>query len=123
MAQDLPNLMAMAGMVITLGTAVLTVLKVNRTIKKDREEQDAKIIQQAKEEDSTLRAALQAKIDAQDAEIKNLKENFTKDIDHLRETHSGQISNLGEKIEQLRDELRSQHSQMVELLGKLIDSR
>ena len=123
MTQELPNLITMAGMVITIGTAVLTVLKVNRTLKKDREEQEAKILQQAKEEDSTLRASLQSQIDAKDVEIKNLKESFAKDIEHLRETHSSQIANLGEKIEQLRDELRDRHGQMVELLSKLIDSR
>lgn len=120
---DMNNLVAGAGMIVTLGTALLTVMKVNRTIKKDREEQEAKILQSAKEEDALVRTQLEAKIKAQEVEIANMKEIFAKDIDHLRETHSGQIANLGEKIEQLRDELRTQHGQMVDLLSKLIDNR
>lgn len=120
---DLQNLVSAAGMVITLGTAILTVMKVNRTIKKDREEQEAKILQSAKEEDALVRSQLEGKIKAQEIEISNMKEIFAKDIEHLRETHSGQIANLGEKIEQLRDELRRQHTQMVDLLSKLIDNR
>jgi len=117
------SLVTLAGLVITLGTALLTIMKVNRTVKKDKEEQEAKILQQAKEEDELIRTQFEAKIYSQEQKLENLRESFVKDIEHLRENHSGQISNLGEKIEQLRDELRTQHGQMVVLLSKLIDNR
>ena len=118
---EMYSIISIAGMVTTIGTAIYTVQKIARGAKKDREEHEAKILQAAKEEDSTLRSEMNAKIKAQKVEIDNLKENFDKDIAHLRETHEGQIANLGEKIENLRDELRGQHAGIIGLLSKLVD--
>lgn len=111
------------GVAIGVATLVVTLQKVFRNFRKERDEYAAKILQTAKEEDSLLKAKLEARIEKIDAQLKNLELNINKDITHLKETYSTEIKVLGEKIETLRDELRNQHSQMVTLLSKLIESK
>lgn len=108
------------GMAIALGTLVITLQKISKNFKKDRDEHAAKILQAAKEEDSLLKAKLEARIERISAEVKNLELSVNKDMDHLKETYSSEIKNLGEKIENLRDELRQQHSGLIELLTKIV---
>lgn len=109
--------------ITTISGLVLTWQKISKNAKKDRDEHAAKILQSAKEDDSLLKAKLEARIEKIDLSLKNLEFNVNKDITHLKETYSAEIKVLGEKIETLRDELRNQHSQMVALLSKLIDSK
>ena len=108
------------GMAIAIGTLVLTVQKILKNIKKDRDEHAAKILQAAKEEDSLIRVKLEARIERLGAEVKNLEFSVNKDMTHLKDTYTSEIKNLGEKIETLRDELRQQHSGLIELLTKIV---
>lgn len=111
------------GIAMGVATLVVTLQKVFKNFRKERDEYAAKILQTAKEEDSLLKAKLEARIEKIDLSLKNLEFNVNKDITHLKETYSAEIKVLGEKIETLRDELRNQHSQMVTLLSKLIDTK
>jgi len=122
---QISELQAYGGLGIAMGVAtlVVTLQKVVKNFKKDREEHAAKILQEAKEEDNLLRIRLEAKITEIDAKVKNLETSVNKDIKHLQDVYSAEIKSLGEKIEVLRDELRDQHSQMVALLTKLVESK
>jgi predicted nuclease with TOPRIM domain len=111
------------GALIAIGTLVLTMQKIFINFKKEKEEQAAKILQQAKEEDALLKAKLEAKIEAFGVELKSLEVSVEKDMDHLRETYNNELKNLGSKIEELRSELRNQHGQLVQLLTKMIDPK
>ena len=117
---DIPNMLPV-GALIGLGTLVLTYQKIQRNIKKDRDERDAKILQAAKEEDSLIRAKLEARIEKFGVELKNLEFNVSKDVEHVKETYNTELKNLGEKIELLRDELKNQNLSVLNLLSKLIE--
>jgi hypothetical protein len=95
--------------------------KIVKSTKKSREEESAKILQAAKEADSTVKAELESKIEALSAQFVNLKTNIDKDIDYLKESHAMELKNIGQRIEILRDELRNQNASLVNLLSKLID--
>lgn len=111
------------GMAIALGTLVVTIQKILRNVKKERDEDAAKILQAAKEEDNALKAKLEAKVEAISVKLNNLEMSVEKDMSHLRETYTSEIKNLGEKIENLRDELRQQHSGLIELLSKIVGKK
>ncbi len=115
------NSMVSIGGLIAIGTFVLTLQKITKNFKKDREEDSARILQEAKEEDTLIKTKLEARIEALHAELKNLELSVNKDIHHIRETYNGEIRNLGSKIEELRAELRNQHGQLVQLLTKMIE--
>jgi uncharacterized protein YPO0396 len=108
------------GTMIAIGTLILTMQKISKNFKKDRDEHAAKILQSAKEEDSLMKAKLEARIEKVGAELKNLEFNVNKDISHVKDTYNGEIKNLGQKIEDLRSELKNQHGQLVGLLSEMI---
>jgi CII-binding regulator of phage lambda lysogenization HflD len=110
------------GLIVVISSLVLTWQKIAKNIKKNREEDSAKILQAAKEEDALIKAKLEARIEKIDAQLENLELNVNKDIGHLRETYNNEIKNLGLKIEELRSELRSTHGQLVQLLTTLIEN-
>jgi prefoldin subunit 5 len=112
-----------AGVIITLGTAWLTVRKIAKDAEKTKKEHAAEILQQAKEEIALKERDLQAKIDAAQTRIETLERSVEKDLAHLRETYNGEIKNLAAKIEDLRGDLRNQHTQMVSLLTKMINNK
>lgn len=131
---QLSSLVILAGSITTLGGAWLTIRKINNLHKKERETEAAKILQEAKENDNKIKAALEsrreisyneldAKIDSLKVRLENLEDNVSKDFAHVRETYNGEIRNLGNKIEDLRSELRDQHGNLVQLLTKMIDNR
>lgn len=111
------------GLLIAVSGLLLTWQKIAKNFKKEREEDAAKIIQTAKEEDALIKAKLDAKIEKVEAEVKLLELSVNKDIGHLRETYNNEIKNLGNKIEELRSELRNTHGQLVQLLTTLIESK
>ena len=111
------------GMAIAIGTLILTLQKVFRNFRKERDEYAAKILQTAKEDDNLLKAKLEAKLEALDTKLKNLEISVNKDMTHLKDTYTSEIKNLGEKIETLRDELRQQHSGLIELLSKIVGKK
>lgn len=112
----------------------MTVRKLNRDFKKERDLERAKILQEAKEAAAKVKQDLisQREIAHQElihkyanleTRLDNLEESVAKDFAHVRETYNGEIRNLGDKIEDLRTELRDQHGQLVQLLSKMIDNR
>jgi predicted RNase H-like nuclease (RuvC/YqgF family) len=129
---ELSTILSLAGAITTVGIAWLTLRKIGKDFRKDRELEAAKIIQVAKEADYKLKSdldgirlvsynELNTKIAALEARLDNLEQSVEKDLLHVRETFNGEIRNLGEKIEDLRADLQSQHSQLVGLLTKMID--
>jgi len=110
------------GLLVTLGSAYLTVRKIARDAKKEKKEFKAEIVQSAKEEIALKEKDLEAKIKDVDNKVNALKESVEKDLAHMKDTFNSEIRNLGQKVEDLRDELRSQHTQMVALLTKMIDN-
>jgi CII-binding regulator of phage lambda lysogenization HflD len=125
---DLPQISELqaygaVGMAVAVVTLVVTVQKVFKNFRKEREEYAAKILRIAKEDDSLLKAKLEARIEKIDTKVRTLEIKINSDIGHVKEIYSAEIKVLGEKIETLRDELRNQHSQMVTLLSKLIESK
>lgn len=117
---DIQSLIPAAGAIATLGGAWLTIRKIAKDAAKQKREQAAEILHAAKEEDSLLKAKLEARIEAVKAQLANLEFNVNKDLEHLKETYSGEIRNLGQKIEELRSELKTQHGQLVTLLTEMI---
>lgn len=131
---ELSTILTLAGAVITVGTAWMTIRKINKDLKKERELEAAKILQEAKEATDRVQLELETKNEAAflelenkigqvKKEVDNFKQNVDKDLQHIRETYNGEIRNLGQKIEELRSELRNQHGQLVGLLTKMIDSK
>ena len=117
------NIIALSTGIITIGGAWLTLRKIAKDAHKSRKEQEAAILQQAKEEDHLIRLELDAKIKAIKLDLHNLEANVNKDLNHLKETYNGEIRNLGQKIEELRSELKNQHGQLVGLLTEMIKNR
>ena len=109
------------GIAIGIATLVVTLQKVFKNFRKEREEYAAKVMQAAKEEDAILKAKLEARIERIDAQLKNLELNVSRDMLHLKETYTNEIKNLGEKIEALRSDLSSQHGSLLALLTKLVE--
>ena len=131
---EITAMLPMAGVIITLGTAYLTIRKIARDAKREKREQAAEILQTAKEEIAKSRAAItseralvqkdfEARISNLEQEFQAHKESVDKDFAHVRETYNSEIRNLGNKIEELREELRSQNNQMIGLLSKLIEGK
>lgn len=129
---EISTLLAIAGAVSAIGGAWLTVRKIAKDLKKERDLESAKILQAAKEADAKMKADWEAarklhlseidnKIASVEQRLNNLEESVAKDFSHVRETFNGEIRNLGEKIEDLRSDLHSQHGQLVALLTKMID--
>lgn len=128
------SLIILSGAITTIGGAWLTVRKLSKDFRKERDLEAAKILQDAKEAVGKLKAAFESKrevtiqeinskFNALEVRLENLEDSVAKDFAHVRETYNGEIRNLGDKIEDLRSELRSQHGQLVTLLGKMIDNR
>lgn len=117
------NTMVPVGALIAIGTLVLTVQKILKNVKKAKEEERAKILQEAKEQVASVKIELEAKIDGLEEKLKNVETSVGKDLSHLKDLHESEIKVLGEKIESLRDELKTQHVQLMTILTKLIDER
>lgn len=117
----LPLVLPAAGAVTVVGTAWLTIRKIQRDAAKSKKEQAAEILQEAKEDLALVKTKLEAQIAAVKSDLKNLEANVGKDLEHMKETYNGEIQNLGQKIEALRSDVKEYHSQMVALLTKMID--
>lgn len=117
------TLAAVAGAITAIGGAYLTVRKVQKDHKSERELEAAKVLQDAKEALVLVETKLASEIDSLKLALENLQDNVDKDISHMRETYNGEIRFLGQKIEELRSEVRNQHGQLVGLLTKMIDKK
>lgn len=128
---EISSVLAIAAAITTVGGAWLTIRKISKDTRKEREIEVAKILQLAKEADARMKtdweasrklhlAEIENKIEANKRDLANLRDTVEKDMDHMRQTYNGEIRNLGEKIEGLRIELRDQHGQLVNLLTEMI---
>ena len=116
-------IMPAAGAVTAIGGAWLTVQKISKNIKKERQAEAFRIIKDAEEKDIILKEKLETKIEKLESELDNLRSNVEKDLGHVKETYTNEIKNLGEKIEEIRDQLNSQHAQLLTFLTKLIEKK
>lgn len=82
---------------------IATLYKMNAAIRDEREKENQKVLNQAKE--------------YCDEKYKILEN----ELNHQKELHEGKIVELSEKIEQLRDEMRRHHGQLVDLLSKMLE--
>lgn len=79
-----------------------TLYKVISAMRKEREEENKKILDQA-------RGYVDLKVEA-----------LEKELEYQKELHSGKTEELSQKIEQLREDLQRQHQSLVELITKMI---
>lgn len=117
------NVMALVGGLSAIGALVVTWQKVVKNLKKSKEERDARLLQEAKEEAAAVKVQLEAKIEKLEQKLKTVESSVKQEIGHVRDLHENEIKALGEKIESLRDELKTQHVQLMNILTKLIDDR
>jgi len=131
---DLSTILGTAGAITAIGGAWLTLRKIQKDTRKERDLEAARIIHTAKEEIAKAKVdvfnsreiakrEIDARLEALEVDLKNHKDSVDKDLQHIRETYNGEIRNLGQKIEDLRSELRNQHGQLVQLLTKMIGDR
>lgn len=101
MNYEIVGLVTMALFMVVGG--VSTVYKMVNSLRKEREEENERILRLANE--------------YSDAKCKILEQ----EIMYQKNLHEGKISELSDKIEQLREEMRNHHSQLVSLLTKMIE--
>jgi cell division protein FtsL len=89
--------------IIMIAGGIGTLYKAMASLRKEREEENEKVLQEAKQYTDSKLAILE------------------QEIRYQKELHEGKIAELSEKIEQLRDEMRRHHGQLVDLLTKMID--
>lgn len=82
---------------------VATLYKLASSMRKEREEENAKILAESKE--------------YVDSKYKILEQ----EVKHQKDLHEGKIAELSDKIEQLREEMRRHHGQLVDLLTKMVE--
>jgi hypothetical protein len=88
---------------IMIGGGVGSLYKVTNSMRKEREEENEKVLE-------TARQYTNSKFQILEQEIR-----------YQKEMHEGKIAELSEKIEQLREEMRRHHGQLVDLLTKMIE--
>lgn len=101
MNYEILGLVLAALFMITGGIA--TLYKLSSSMRKEREEENDKILAEAKE--------------YTDQKYKVLEQ----EVKHQKDLHEGKIAELSEKIEQLREEMRRHHGQLVDLLTKMVE--
>jgi len=94
---------AVLGALFFISGGLATLYKFMSTIRKEREEENEKILKTAKEYVDTKTDALES------------------ELAHQKDMHEGKIVELSKKIEELREEMRRHHSQLVNLLTKMVD--
>lgn len=116
-------LKALAEPVGTISGAAYALYHIAHRMRKDREHENAKVLQEAKESISAVKADLDSDIEALKTEVQTLKDSTASDLAHVKEIHSSEIKNLAEKIENLRTQLNEHHSQLVTFLTRLVEKQ
>ena len=88
---------------IMIGGGIGSLYKVTNSMRKEREDENEKILETAKQYTDSKFFMLE------------------QELRYQKEMHEGKIAELSEKIEQLREEMRRHHGQLVDLLTKMID--
>ena len=88
---------------IMIGGGIGTLYKAITRIRKEREEENKKVLTESKE--------------YTDSKVYSIEQ----EIKYHKELHESKVAELSEKIEALREEMRRHHTQLVDLLTKMID--
>lgn len=120
---DMTVSMEVGSVIASIVGAWVGLWKIGKDIRKERDEEAARVLQAAKESDARVMGELNGKISLLEADFENFKHEVEKDFLHIKETYSNEIKNLGDKIEILRDELRQQHTNLLALLTKLTNNQ
>lgn len=91
------------GALFFIAGGLFTLYKFINTVRTEREQENEKVLAQAKEYINTRCDALKS------------------ELDHQKNMHEGKTAELSKKIEELREEMRRHHTQLVGLLTKMID--
>lgn len=114
--------LSFAGVVTVIGGAWITVRKIVKDAKKDKEDLAESILETAKEEIALKELAFESKIREVNQRVDSLEDSINKDLEHLKESYNNEMRSLSNKIETLRDELRGQHANLLTLITKLIEN-
>lgn len=91
--------------IFTISGGIFSLYKMMNTIKHERQEENEKILMEAK-------AYTEQKVATLEQELK-----------YHKEIHEGKVAELSQKIEELREEMRRHHSQLVNLLTEMIKEK
>lgn len=108
-----------AALSVVLGL-LATIIKITRDIRKEREEENAKTLQQAKDFILIEVQNIKSEIINLENIIKNTEKSIDRDIEHVRETYNSEIKNLSDKVEQLREQITKSHSELISLISKMV---
>lgn len=107
--------------ITAVSTAWYSVQKIIREYRKIQKSKSEKILEEAQEYDKLIKEKLESKINILELEIHNLRDNVSKDLSSIKDSHALELKNLSDRIEMLRDDLRNQHSQLLSVLTKLVN--
>lgn len=88
-----------------VGGGIASLFRVTSGMRKEREEENVKILKEAKNYTDSRLAVIE------------------QEVKYQKEMHEGKIAELTQKIEELKEEMRRHHGQLVDLLTKMIDKQ
>ena len=91
------------GALFFIAGGLATLYRFINQLRKEREEENQRVLDSAKEYCDNKTQALEA------------------ELLHQRDMHEGKIAELSQKIEELREEMRRHHTQLVDLLTKMVE--
>ena len=91
------------GALFFIAGGLATLYRFLNTLRKEREEENQKTLQTAKEYTDNLFKSLES------------------ELEHQKDIHDGKVVELSQKIEELREEMRRHHSQLLSLLQKMVE--
>jgi chromosome segregation ATPase len=115
------NIIPLAGAIITIGTAILTIQKVTRNVNKSKAEHAEEIRKSVQDQITLEKIKLESRIEVLEKDLKNLEDNVGKDLEHVKEAYRSEMKALGDKIEDLRSQIQQQHSQLLQFLSNLLN--
>jgi uncharacterized coiled-coil protein SlyX len=90
---------------LMISGGIATLYKMMNSIRKEREHENERTLQAAK--------------DYIDQKYHTLEQELA----HQKDTHEGKVVELSQKIEELREEMRRHHTQLVDLLIKMTEKK
>lgn len=91
------------GALIVISGGIGTLYKMMNSLRKEREEENRKTLEQAK-------AYTDSKYQVLETEVA-----------HQKDMHEGKVAELSQKIEELKEEMRRHHTQLMGLLQKMVE--
>tara|TARA_R100000951_G_scaffold19275_2_gene16095 strand:+ start:4725 stop:5042 length:318 start_codon:yes stop_codon:yes gene_type:complete len=96
---------AVLGALFFISGGLATLYKFMGTIRKEREDENRKILDTAKEY------------------VDNRVRSVEAELSHQKDLHEGKIAELSDKIDQLKDEMSKHHVQLMDFLIQSIDNK